>query len=79
MEGGIRANVACAIPALFEWLDAHALFGQSYHLGGLNSFTLPDIVNVGASSGLETNVSDYVGMLGITLRRALLVCGARAV
>ena len=66
MEGGIRANVGLRYSGTFSngW-SAHALFGQSYHLGGVNSFTLPDLVNVGASSGLETNVSDYVGMFGI--------------
>ena len=66
MEGGIRANVGLRYSGTFSngW-SAHALFGQSYHLGGVNSFTLPDVVNVGASSGLETNVSDYVGMFGI--------------
>ncbi len=66
MEGGIRANVGLRYSGTFSngW-SAHALFGQSYHLGGVNSFALPDLVNVGAFSGLESNVSDYVGMFGV--------------
>jgi LPS-assembly protein len=66
MEGGVRANVGLRYSGTFAngW-SAHALFGQSYHLGGVNSFALPDLVNAGASSGLETNVSDYVGMFGV--------------
>lgn len=66
MEGGVRANVGLRYSGTFAngW-SAHALFGQSYHLGGLNSFALPDLVNVGAASGLETRVSDYVGMFGV--------------
>jgi LPS-assembly protein len=69
MEGGMRANVGLRYSGTFNngW-SAHALFGQSYHLGGVNSFALPDLVNVGAASGLETNVSDYVGMFGINYR-----------
>ena len=69
MEGGIRANLGLRYSGAFDngW-SAHALFGQSYHLGGVNSFALPDLVNVGASSGLETNVSDYVGMFGVNYR-----------
>ena len=69
MEGGIRANLGLRYSGAFDngW-SAHALFGQSYQLGGVNSFALPDLVNVGASSGLETNVSDYVGMFGVNYR-----------
>ena len=38
----------------------NVLFGQSYHLFGQNSFAVPDAVNTGLNSGLETNRSDYV-------------------
>lgn len=70
MEGGIRANLGLRYSGSFAngW-SAHALFGQSYHLGGLNSFASPDLVNAGAFSGLESKVSDYVGMLGISNNR----------
>jgi LPS-assembly protein len=37
------------------------MFGQSYRLFGLNSFANPDITNTGLNSGLDKNVSDYVG------------------
>ena len=40
------------------------IVGQSYHLGGDNSFASPDLVNVGAYSGLETDTSDFVGLVG---------------
>ena len=42
----------------------NALFGQSYQVGGENSFASPDYVHVGAYSGLETPTSDYVGLVG---------------
>ena len=45
---------------------ANALFGQSYHLAGLNSFASPDLVAAGAYSGLETDVSDYVAAAGFS-------------
>ncbi len=62
MEGGVRANLGLRYSGTFEngWA-ANAMFGQSYHLAGLNSFASPDLVSAGAYSGLETNVSDYVG------------------
>jgi LPS-assembly protein len=42
----------------------NALFGQSYHIAGVNSFASPDLVNVGAFSGLESDTSDFVGLVG---------------
>ena len=65
MEGGIRANLGLRYSGSFNngW-NTYALAGQSFHLGGVNSFASPDLVNVGAYSGLETKVSDYVAMLG---------------
>lgn len=67
MEGGIRANLGLRYSGSFDngW-SAHALVGQSYHLGGLNSFAQPDLVNIGAFSGLESDTSDYVAMLGVS-------------
>jgi LPS-assembly protein len=41
------------------------LFGQSYQLAGQNPFAQPDIADTGNFSGLQTNVSDYVGRLGV--------------
>jgi LPS-assembly protein len=42
-------------------LVLEGLFGQSRMLAGENSFAVKDIADVGAYSGLETDVSDYVG------------------
>jgi LPS-assembly protein len=65
MEGGTRANVGLRYSGSYDngWAT-NALFGQSYQLAGLNSFAQPDLVNAGAFSGLETPVSDYVGLVG---------------
>lgn len=65
IEGGHRANLGLRYTGTFDrnW-TAHAMFGQSYHLGGENPFANADMVNTGAESGLETDVSDFVGMIG---------------
>lgn len=65
-EGGTRANLGVRYSGEFGngWTTT-GLFGQSYHLGGTNPFTSPDLVNAGAFSGLETSVSDYVGLVGV--------------
>lgn len=65
IEGGTRANVGIRYSGDFGngW-TAHGVFGQSYHLGGVNSFASPDMVYAGANSGLETDRSDYVAMVG---------------
>lgn len=65
IEGGTRANVGIRYTgAVGDDLGLYGLFGQSYHLAGTNSFASPDMTNVGADSGLETNMSDFVGMVG---------------
>ena len=65
-EGGTRANVGLRYTGTFGtgWVS-NALLGQSYHLDGRNSFASPDLVNIGANSGLETDRSDFVGLIGI--------------
>lgn len=67
IEGGTRANVGLRYTGTFDngW-GINGVFGQSYHLAGLNSFTVADTFNTGANSGLETDVSDYVGALTFT-------------
>ena len=65
IEGGTRANLGLRYTGSSQRLDGNALVGQSYHLAGLNSFASPDLVNVGAYSGLETDRSDFVGMFGL--------------
>lgn len=66
VEGGTRANVGVRYSGSYNngW-TTNALFGQSYQLAGRNSFDTPDLVNVGAYSGLETNTSDFVALAGI--------------
>ncbi len=66
VEGGTRANLGVRYTGIFGggW-SANGIFGQSFHLAGENSFDQPDLVNVGAYSGLETNESDFVGLFGI--------------
>lgn len=67
IEGGTRANLGFRYVGTFDngW-TTNAMFGQSYHLNGENSFAAPDLVNVGANSGLETDRSDYVGLVGVS-------------
>ncbi|WP_248310413.1 LPS-assembly protein LptD [Bosea sp. 117] len=64
VEGGTRANVGVQYTAdLNRSGIVNALFGQSYHLAGKNSFAYYDMANTGAESGLETDTSDYVARL----------------
>lgn len=65
IEGGTRANIGFRYSGTFVsgW-TTNATFGQSYQLAGENSFAQPDLVDVGAYSGLETSTSDYVGLVG---------------
>ncbi len=67
VESGTRANLGLRYSGSFNngW-SAHALVGQSFQLGGRNSFASPDLVAAGAASGLETKVSDYVAMAGVS-------------
>ncbi len=66
MEGGTRANIGIRYSASYAngW-TANAIFGQSYHIAGKNSFASPDLVHAGAASGLETNVSDFVAAASV--------------
>ncbi|MFD1197558.1 LPS-assembly protein LptD [Brucella gallinifaecis] len=66
VEGGTRANFGLRYSGSFDNSDwnLYALGGQSFQLGGLNSFGTSDFVNVGEDSGLEDSRSDYVGMIG---------------
>jgi LPS-assembly protein len=62
VEGGGRANAGIEYTAQFNRAGTvNALFGQSYQLYGLNSFTVPDTTNTGLDSGLDKPISDYVG------------------
>ncbi|WP_349433739.1 LPS-assembly protein LptD [Pararhizobium sp. A13] len=66
IEGGTRANLGFRYTgALGNGYALRAIAGQSFHLGGLNSFATDDLVKAGSDSGLETDRSDYVAMVGI--------------
>ncbi len=70
IEGGTRANLGLRYTGTFNnGVSVRGAFGQSFQLAGLNSFATEDLVNVGASSGLETTRSDYVGGFGIDMPR----------
>ena len=66
IEGGVRANLGIRYSGAFGngW-STHALVGQSFHLAGTNPYTSPDLVHVGAFSGLESARSDYVASAGL--------------
>lgn len=60
-ETGLRANVGARYLANFSggrWLEI--VGGQSFHLAGVNAFTVDDPVNTGVSSGLEDDASYVV-------------------
>jgi len=64
IEGGTRANVGLRYAgALDSGYTIDAVVGQSYQLGGINSFAQTDLALVGFDSGLETDRSDYVTSL----------------
>ncbi len=64
VEGGTRANVGFRYVAdLGEIATIRGVVGQSYQIAGLNSFAVQDVTQTGAVSGLESNVSDYVGSM----------------
>ncbi len=61
VEGGGRANYGVQYTMQFNQGGfINAMFGQSYHLFGTNSFAVGDATNTGLDSGLDTRRSDYV-------------------
>ena len=72
IEGGTRANLGLRYSGAFGsgW-TANGVIGQSYHLAGENSFASADLVNAGADSGLETDQSDFVGLVGFVAPNGL--------
>lgn len=74
VEGGSRANVGLRYSGTFgKEVYANLLVGQSYHLGGRNSFASGDLVNTGLNSGLDTRRSDYVAKAQFQPFRGLLL------
>lgn len=77
VEGGTRANVGALYTGRFGGnAYANLLLGQSYHLGGRNSFASGDLVNTGLDSGLETDKSDIVARAQISPATGLFFTGA---
>lgn len=77
-EGGVRANVGLRYTGRFDnGLTTQAVFGQSYHLAGLNSFATPDLSQATRNSGLDQNVSDFVAMAGLAHNGFSLAASAR--
>lgn len=79
IEGGTRANVGFRYTGSFSnGFTTQAVFGQSFHLGGQNSFAQTDLTGAGADSGLETDRSDFVGSFTVDSGQGISVtAGAR--
>ena len=80
IEGGTRANLGVRYAAeLGNGLSIDAVVGQSIHLAGTNPYArasqLADLTNVGAQSGLETDRSDYVAGVTVSLPDKIEVAG----
>ncbi|MFK7791263.1 MAG: LPS-assembly protein LptD, partial [Devosiaceae bacterium] len=73
LEGGTRANVGVRYAGTFDnGLGLSALIGQSFHLAGDNPYAQTNLqVRNEADSGLETDQSDYVAMVGANWRNQL--------
>src|SRR5258708_7961499 len=70
IEGGGRANVGVQATTQFDRGGAvNVLFGQSYQLFGLNSYTVQDVTNTGLNSGLDKPRSDYVARVNYSPNR----------
>jgi LPS-assembly protein len=70
VEGGGRANVGVQATMQFDHGGTvKAMFGQSYHLFGLNSFAVADATNTAVDSGLQKTASDYVASIAYAPNR----------
>lgn len=77
-EGGTRANLGLRYSGTIgSAIKTQAAFGQSYHLAGLNSFATPDLSQATRNSGLEDDVSDFVGSTGFSVHGFSLATSAR--
>jgi LPS-assembly protein len=66
VEGGSRVNYGARYTYRSNGdFFATAVFGQSIHLFGRNSYALRDLANTGRNSGLESTRSDYVAALTV--------------
>ena len=77
-EGGSRVNLGVNYKLqLDEGYFLSAMFGQSFHVAGKNSFETPDILGATQNSGLATGRSDYVGSLYLDTQYGVRI-GAQA-
>lgn len=77
-EGGTRLNIGLNYKLQLDsgyYVSGH--FGRSYHLAGENSYATPDILGATQDSGLENDLSDYVGSLYLDTQYGVKV-GAQA-
>ena len=66
VETGTRANLGIHYNGTFgNGSSIDGMFGESIQLAGANPYALPDTSNVGAYSGLENTLSDYVASLAL--------------
>lgn len=66
VEGGTRVNYGLRYVGTFgSNVVIDSLFGQSRMVAGKNSFAVKDVADVGAFSGLDSDVSDYVGRVSL--------------
>jgi LPS-assembly protein len=64
VEGGGRLNAGFQYTAQVNKAGMfNVLFGQSYQIYGLNSYSVRDLTNTGLESGLDKTYSDYVGRI----------------
>jgi len=64
VEGGSRLNAGFQYTAQVNKAGFfNVLFGQSYQIFGLNSYSVADLTNTGLQSGLDKTLSDYVGRI----------------
>jgi LPS-assembly protein len=74
VEGGGRANAGVQATTQFDrGGSVTAVFGQSYQLFGLNSYSVADVTNTGVDSGLQTPKSDYVASISYSPNRTYTI------
>jgi LPS-assembly protein len=77
VEGGTRANIGALYTGRFgQEAFANLLIGQSFQLGGRNSFSTGDLVNTGLDSGLDTDSSDIVTRAQLSPFKGFFLTGA---
>jgi LPS-assembly protein len=74
VEGGGRANAGVQATTQFDrGGSVTTVFGQSYQLFGLNSYSVADVTNTGVDSGLQTPKSDYVASISYSPNRTYTI------